>query len=252
MTYPAYIREKARKLRTERKLSLDQIAECLALPKTTVYYWIRDLPDPEIKYRDTPARARARAKGARLNTQRHKALRDAEYRRGIAEYPTLLLEPTFRDFVCMYIGEGYKRNRNSLALGNSDPKVVLLADYWIRRFSKNPVKYQIQYHADQDPTRLVAFWSIGLAVDPGLSPTSENRTAGRCRTVHGGAGTGSSPCVPTTLTSGPDCKRGWTTYAGGLVRLGFPRGVAQPGRAFGLGPKGRRFKSGHPDLRGAR
>jgi hypothetical protein len=44
MTYPAYIREKARKLRTERKLSLDQIAECLALPKTTVYYGTFQIP----------------------------------------------------------------------------------------------------------------------------------------------------------------------------------------------------------------
>jgi len=66
MTYPAYIREKARKLRIERRMSLDEIAECLALPKTTVYYWIQDLPDPEIKYRDTPARARARARGAQV------------------------------------------------------------------------------------------------------------------------------------------------------------------------------------------
>jgi hypothetical protein len=79
----------------------------------------------------------------------------------------------------MYIGEGYKRNRNSLALGNSDPKVVLLADYWIRRFSKNPVKYQIQYHADQDPTRLVAFWSIGLAVDPGLISYQRKSNSGK-------------------------------------------------------------------------
>lgn len=166
MTYPAYIREKARKLRTERKLSLDEIAERLALPKTTVYYWIKNLPDPEIKYRDSPARARARAKGARLNTQRHKALRDAAYQRGADEYEQLCLEPTFVDFVCMYIGEGSKRNRSTVALANSDPKVVRLADHWIRRFSKNPVKYWIQFHADQDPTSLAAFWSLGLGVDP--------------------------------------------------------------------------------------
>ena len=65
MAYPTYLREKARELRVKRKLSLLEIAERLALPKTTVFYWIRDLPDPEIKYRDSPARARARAKGAR-------------------------------------------------------------------------------------------------------------------------------------------------------------------------------------------
>jgi transcriptional regulator with XRE-family HTH domain len=44
MAYPDYIRERARQLRVEKKLSLDEIAERLALPKTTVYYWITDLP----------------------------------------------------------------------------------------------------------------------------------------------------------------------------------------------------------------
>jgi AcrR family transcriptional regulator len=179
MAYPVYIREKARKLRTERKLSLDEIAERLALPKTTIFYWIRDLPDPEIKYRDSPARARARAKGARLNVERHKALREAAYRRGLEEYAQLCLEPTFVDFICMYIGEGYKRNRNTVSLCNSNPKVVRLADHWIRRFSKNPVKYGLQYHADQDPHYLVLFWSFGLDVNPQLISFQRKSNSGQ-------------------------------------------------------------------------
>jgi transcriptional regulator with XRE-family HTH domain len=44
MAYPAYLRERARELRTTKHLSLDEIAERLALPKTTVYCWIVDLP----------------------------------------------------------------------------------------------------------------------------------------------------------------------------------------------------------------
>ena len=166
MAYPTYLRDKARELRIKRKLSLLEIAERLALPKTTVFYWIRDLPDPEIKYRDSPARARARAKAARRNVAKHKALRDAAYRLGWDEYPRLSIEPTFIDFVCMYIGEGYKRDRNVVSLANSDPRVIRLADYWIRRFSRNPVTYWFHYHADQDPEYLVRFWSFGLGVDP--------------------------------------------------------------------------------------
>jgi transcriptional regulator with XRE-family HTH domain len=87
MAHPAYLREKARELRRKRKLSLLEIAERLALPKTTVFYWIRDLPIPEFKYGDTPARARARAKAARRNVAKFKALRDAAYERGWEEYP---------------------------------------------------------------------------------------------------------------------------------------------------------------------
>jgi hypothetical protein len=104
MTYPAYLREKARKLRTEQKLSLLEIADRLALPKTTVFYWIRDLPRQEITYRDSPRRARARAKAARSNVAKYKARRDAAYRQGWDEYALLAAQPTFVDFICMYIG----------------------------------------------------------------------------------------------------------------------------------------------------
>jgi len=183
MAYPAYVREKARELRIKKKLSLLEIAERLALPKTTVYYWIRDLPDPGVKHRDTPgrarARARARAKGNRRMVSKYKRLREEAYARGWEEFPELSLEPTFRDFVCMYIGEGYKRDRNVVSLGNSDPRVVRLADSWIRRFSRNKVTYSFQYHADQDPDYLVRFWSFGLGVDPKLIARQRKSNSGQ-------------------------------------------------------------------------
>jgi len=167
MTYPAYIKEKARELR-RKKLTIDEIAQRLAVSRTAIYYWVGGPAEPEIKYRDSPARARAREKAARSNVARFKALRDAAYRQGWDEFALLAAEATFVDFVCMYIGEGYKRSRNTVSPANSDPRVVKLADYWIRRFSRNQVTYQFQYHADQDPDNLVRFWSFGLGVNPKL------------------------------------------------------------------------------------
>jgi transcriptional regulator with XRE-family HTH domain len=190
MAHPTYLREKARELRIEKKLSLIEIAERLSLSKTTVFYWIRDLPGAEIKYRDSPARARARAKAARRNSARYKALRDAAYRLGWEEYPRLVYEPTFTDFVCMYIGEGYKRDRNRVSLANSDPRVIRLADDWIRRYSRNQITYWLQYHADQDRKYIVAFWSFGLGVDPELvklqRKSNSSQLSGRSwRSKHG-------------------------------------------------------------------
>jgi hypothetical protein len=79
----------------------------------------------------------------------------------------------------MYIGEGYKRSRNTVSLCNSDPRVVRLADCWIRRFAINRVTYSFQYHADQDPTHLVAFWSFGLDVDPRLISPLRKSNSGK-------------------------------------------------------------------------
>ncbi len=172
MTHPPYLREKARRLRVDRKLSLNEIAERLALNKTTVWYWIEDLPDPAIKHRDSEGRRRGRKAGQRArraaagaNRSRAKAARDLAYRQGWCEFALLDAEPGFRDFVCMYIGEGYKRSRNTVAIANSDPRVIGLADHWIRRFAINKVTYSFQYHADQDPEYLIRFWSSYLGVE---------------------------------------------------------------------------------------
>jgi hypothetical protein len=161
MAYPAYIREKARQLRTEKKLTIDELAERLAISRTTIYYWVRDLP---IGTTERQSRAARRASAA--NKRRHARLRGAAYERGQMELPELLARPTFRDFVCMYIGEGYKRNRNVVSIGNSDPTVVLLSARWIRCLSDHPVTYSFQHHADQRPKELCAFWGGLLDVEP--------------------------------------------------------------------------------------
>lgn len=161
MAYPAYIRDKARQLRQEKKLTIDELAERLALPRTTIYYWVRDLPIE----RD-PDKSRAAAlKGTRMMQRKYRLIREEAYERGRAEFPELAADPCFRDFVCMYIGEGYKRSRNVVSIGNSDPAVVKLADQWIRRFSNGRVSYQFQYHADQDPLALRRFWAQELDAD---------------------------------------------------------------------------------------
>lgn len=180
MTHPPYLREKARKLRVDRKMSLNEIAECLALGKTTVWYWIKDLPDPGIKARSkTTGLGRARDAAAAANKARFKAKRDLAYEQGRCEFALLEAEPGFHDFVCMYIGEGYKRSRNTVALANSDPTVISFTDFWIRRFALNPVTYSLQYHADQDPAHLRRFWCGYLSVNEDLLTFQRKSNSGQ-------------------------------------------------------------------------
>src|SRR5690606_39030567 len=99
-----HLRAKAISLRTEKHMTLDEIVECLSLPKTTVYYWIKDLP--------IPARPRQQHWGQRRGTEamqaKYAAKREAAYQQGCEEAPELLKNPTFRDFVVLYMAEGYK------------------------------------------------------------------------------------------------------------------------------------------------
>jgi hypothetical protein len=160
LAYPAYIREKARSLRVDRRLSIVEIAERLALPKTTIYYWVRDLPLGRPRHENQRAATLAMQRKFRL-------LREEAYEEGRRTFGSLAAsDPSFRDFVCMYVGEGYKRSRNVVSIGNSDPKVLVLATRWLRRLSRRPVRFALQYHADQDLSALRAFWGETLSVEP--------------------------------------------------------------------------------------
>jgi hypothetical protein len=164
MAHAAYIREKARAMRVERQFTIDQIAERLALPRTTIYYWVRDLPVQQAVRHSSPRQA-ARRRGNRAMQRKYRLLREDAYREGLESFAGLTAEPTFRDFVCLYIAEGYKRDRNRASIANSDPMVMQLATRWTRRLTTEPPVFAIQYHADQDLVELCRFWSGVLDIE---------------------------------------------------------------------------------------
>jgi transcriptional regulator with XRE-family HTH domain len=163
MTYPPYMREKARKLRREKQLTIDEIADRLAVSRTTVYFWVGDMPRPK---RCLTRKGPGHTLGNQAMQAKYKRLRDEAYQLGRSEFERLDRRKTFRDFVSLYIAEGFKRNRNCVSIANSDPAVMKLAVRWMRQFSTRPLDCGIQFHADQDLAQLTEFWGRELGVDP--------------------------------------------------------------------------------------
>jgi hypothetical protein len=174
MAYPSYIRERARELRVAGKLTLDEIAERLAVPKTTVYYWIADLP------LGRPPRDKGRA-GNLAMQEKYRLLREQAYEQGYAEFDELVERPTFRDFVALYIAEGSKRDRNAVCICNSDDRIVAMATGWMRSLSGKEPRYSIQYHADQDLAELRQHWGDLLRIDGSVIRFQRKSNSGRLR-----------------------------------------------------------------------
>jgi len=174
MAYPAYVREKARQLRKEKKLTIDELAERLAIPRTTVYYWVGDLPIGTTENQSLAAR-----RAGQVTREIHRRRRARAFQQGRDEFPALLEQPTFRDFVCMYIGEGYKRDRNVVSICNSDPAVIRLGAAWIGQLSDHPMAYSFQHHADQNPRELCAFWGKLVGADPAAIKFQRKSNSGK-------------------------------------------------------------------------
>jgi AcrR family transcriptional regulator len=186
MAHDAHLRAKAIELRTRHQMTLDDIVERLQISKTTVYYWIKDIPIPR-----TEKQTAAQRRKAAQNSQRYAVKREQAYQQGLAELPELLKEPTFRDFVVLYMAEGTKRHRNEVSFVNSDAKLVRLAYYWIRSLTTNPhIDYRLQYHADHDVEELKQYWAEVLGISAGkivpMRKSNSNQLSGRqFRSVHG-------------------------------------------------------------------
>jgi hypothetical protein len=139
--------------------------------------------------------------------RKFRVLRKQAYEYGRQSFETLSSgDPTFRDFVCMYIGEGYKRSRNQVCVANSDPRVIVLATRRLRAMSRNTLVFSVQYHADQDPRQLSEFWASTLG-----SGDDQRHAAAR-------------------TTPSMDGLR-----AGSVVTLACQRGVAQSGQSARFG-----------------
>src|SRR3954467_4832858 len=80
VTHPAYIREKARQMRIEKDLTIDEIAERLAISRQTGFHWVKDIPLRE--RRSHPGQAL----GNLARQPQYRELRERAYAKGVAEY----------------------------------------------------------------------------------------------------------------------------------------------------------------------
>jgi len=179
-----HLRKKALELR-KKGMALGAICERLALPKTTVYYWIRGTSIGR-----TERQTKGQKKGAAAMQKKYAKIRAEAKAGALADAPKRFCNPLFRDFIMLYLTEGYRRDRNVVSVCNSNPQLVKLADRYIRYLSGKEPAYQLQCHVDNDERELKSFWGDLLEVDPSVIKISRKSNSGQMsgrtwRSVHG-------------------------------------------------------------------
>jgi hypothetical protein len=229
-----HLRVAARKWRLDDNLSLPEICDRLSLSKGTVHHWLKGIP----LQRRSRSGDNLRQEGyLGRNVLRLRGLREEAHRKGVIEYQSLLeSDPTFRDFIMLFLTEGSRCERNSVAIANSNPRLIQLAYHWLRRLA-NPARafdFRVQIHTDQNITELVQFWSIQLQVNPDLIRLQRKSNSGRLsgRVWRSKYGVLTVRVSDTYLR----CRlEAWMTL---LQDSWYFQGVAQSGRASALGAEG--------------
>lgn len=151
-------KELAKSLYLDDGMSVSDIARKLDIARSTVDGWLK------------PYTAKNRSEGQQRKSEAMKAhyesLRDEAYQEAREQASELLADPFFRDFVAMYIGEGYKKSLNDVAIANSNPPIMLMAQHFLMKLTDNKLLYDIQVHISQDEQELKQFWGDFLTIDP--------------------------------------------------------------------------------------
>lgn len=195
MAHSRYLRQIARSLRVEQQLTVDELAARLSLPRSTIYYWVRDLPlhgrarggghgeehrgksDAGPAARGAPptagvderareAKSASRRGAGRMPPKVSREHGEAAYEEGLETFEELSAQPTFGDFICIYLVQGEQRDRTRVALTNSDPAVMRLVSRWIARLTSRVPLLSLQYGPGQSLNELRRFWSEATGAEP--------------------------------------------------------------------------------------
>ena len=167
------LRQLATKLRLEEKLSYSEIKNKLGIPKSTLSYWLRDLPLDESKIRDLQKAGWQKSEISRerfRNTMRAKRVKIDQkiYQKYRAQFNKLSKETIFIAGLVLYLGEGDKKNVSRIAVANTDPEIIIFFIKWLTSFlnvDKDSIKVQLHLYEDMNIEKEIKFWQniLGLA-----------------------------------------------------------------------------------------
>lgn len=166
------LREKAINLRLKKRFSYGQIRKIVPVAKSTLSYWLRELPLSEREIHnlrvqngklDNAGREKFRA------TMQKKRETDfikvySKYKKGLAN---LSKDAFLVAGLMLYLGEGDKKNRNKIALVNTDIRVIKFFVKWLIEYlnvSIENIRVELQLYENMNIEREMIFWQKGLKI----------------------------------------------------------------------------------------
>ncbi len=169
----AVLREEATRLRKSEGLSYSEIVRRLKVPKSTLSYWLKDLPlsDSEIRVlKDISWKKGEASRELYRNSMRAKKELEAKriYNEQKKNIRPLNDRERFIAGLVLYVGEGDKRNPSRIALANNDPLVVSFFTRWLLKFADIPrekIRFGLHLYSNMNIAKERKFWQDALGFE---------------------------------------------------------------------------------------
>jgi len=160
------LREQTIKLRLEKELSYTEIRKRLGVPKSTLSYWLSEFPLSEERIlelrRQGWKKAEAKIERFRTTMRRKRKLKDREiYNKYQKNFTKLSKDTFFIAGLMLYLGEGNKRNYYTIAISNTDSRIIKFFVQWLNEFLEIPkekMKVELHLYENMDIGKEKKFW----------------------------------------------------------------------------------------------
>lgn len=151
----------------KRGLSYNEILREVPVAKSTLSVWLKDIGLAKVHKQRLTEKRRAAQQMAQEACRNIRISRETEIiRKAVQEVGMISKREFWLIGSVLYWAEGSKQKPNlvsqKVSFNNSDPKMILLFDKWIREFCEkdnNGLSYSIYIHTSGDIERAKNFWS---------------------------------------------------------------------------------------------
>jgi len=166
------LRQLATNLRVEENKSYSEIRKILGVPKSTLSYWLKELPLEESKIKELQKAGWKKSEASReryRNTMRLIKLAKDEkvYQKYLTRFNNLSKDVIFVAGLMLYLGEGSKKDYTKIVLTNTDPNVIFFFIKWaIEYLGVRKADYRVQLHLYEDMTleKEINLWQNKLKI----------------------------------------------------------------------------------------
>ncbi len=170
----AQLREQALNFRIKEELSYGEIKKRLGVPKSTLSYWLREMPLSEEKILELRRKGWRAGEASRERFRATMRQKRESAARKIYEQQRKRLSGLSRDtfFVAglmLYLGEGEKTTNSRICLVNTDPRIIKFFIKWMIEFlriDKDALRSQLQLYENMDLEAEKIFWQTMTGFSP--------------------------------------------------------------------------------------